>query len=41
VLSGALSPEDAVCRFGREVAAFQGYAATDMSLPEGCEISIE
>ena len=36
-LSGVLSPAEAVCRFGQEVAAFQGYTAVDMSLPEGCE----
>lgn len=41
VLSGALSPSEAVCRFGREVAAFQGYSADEMSLPEGCELSEE
>jgi arabinogalactan oligomer/maltooligosaccharide transport system substrate-binding protein len=38
VLSGALAPAEAVCRFGREVAAFQGYTAADMTLPEGCEL---
>ncbi len=41
VLSGALSPEEAVCEFGLEVAAFQGYTAADMSLPQGCEIPAE
>ncbi len=41
VLSGALTPTEAVCRFGQEVAAFQGYAAADMSLPEGCEYPTE
>ena len=38
VLSGVLTPAEAVCRFGQEVAAFQGYTAADMSLPEGCEL---
>jgi arabinogalactan oligomer/maltooligosaccharide transport system substrate-binding protein len=37
VLSGLLTPAEAVCRFGQEVAAFQDYAAAEMSLPEGCE----
>lgn len=37
VLSGALSPVEAVCQFGQEVAAIQGYTAAEMSLPEGCE----
>jgi ABC-type glycerol-3-phosphate transport system substrate-binding protein len=41
VLSGALSPEEAVCQFGLEVAAFQGYTAADMSLPDGCELPTE
>jgi ABC-type glycerol-3-phosphate transport system substrate-binding protein len=41
VLSGVLAPSEAVCRFGREVAEFQGYAAGEMSLPEGCELSEE
>jgi maltose-binding protein MalE len=36
VLSGALTPDEAVCRFGQEVADFQGYAADDIELPEGC-----
>lgn len=38
VLSGVLSPDEAVCRFGQEVAAFQGYTAEEVSLPEGCEL---
>jgi ABC-type glycerol-3-phosphate transport system substrate-binding protein len=37
VLTGVLSAEEAVCQFGNEVAAFQGYSVSDMSLPEGCE----
>jgi arabinogalactan oligomer/maltooligosaccharide transport system substrate-binding protein len=41
VLSGALTPREAVCLFGQEVAAFQGYTAAEMSLPEGCEYSAE
>jgi arabinogalactan oligomer/maltooligosaccharide transport system substrate-binding protein len=36
--SGTLTPAEAVCRFGQEVANLQGYAAEDMSLPEGCEL---
>ena len=39
VLSGALTPDEAVCRFGQEVAAFQGYSADDISLPEGCKLA--
>jgi len=39
VLSGVLTPDEAVCRFGQEVAAFQGYAADDINLPEGCTLS--
>lgn len=35
-LSGALTPAEAVCRFGREVAAFQGYTEEEMSLPADC-----
>jgi len=41
VLSGALTPAEAVCQFGRDVAAFQNYIAADISLPEGCEILVE
>jgi hypothetical protein len=41
VLSGALSPEEAVCQFGLEVAAFQGYTTADMSLPQNCEVPTE
>lgn len=41
VLSGVLTPAEAVCRFGQEVAAFQGYTAAEMSLPVGCEVAIE
>jgi len=41
VLSGALTPAEAVCQFGRDVAAFQNYTAADISLPEGCEILVE
>ena len=37
VLTGAATPEEAVCRFGLEVAEFQGYAEAEMSLPVGCE----
>jgi maltose/maltodextrin transport system substrate-binding protein len=38
VLSGVLTPTEAVCRFGQEVAAFQDYTAAEVSLPEGCEL---
>ena len=41
VLYGALSPEEAVCQFGIEVASFQNYTAANMSLPEGCELPAE
>ncbi|MCP4168662.1 MAG: extracellular solute-binding protein [Chloroflexi bacterium] len=37
VLSGVLTPEEAVCNFGQEIARFQGYSVEEMSLPEGCE----
>ena len=37
VLSGALTPEEAVCQFGQEFAAYQDYSAAEMSLPQGCE----
>ena len=40
-LSGALSPAEAVCQFGLEVAAFQGYTTADMSLPQNCEAPTE
>jgi hypothetical protein len=38
VLSGAVTPAEAVCAFGQEVAGLQGYTAADVSLPEGCEL---
>ena len=41
VLSGVLTPAEAVCHFGQEVAAFQEYTAADMSLPEGCTLPTE
>jgi maltose-binding protein MalE len=41
VLSGALSPEEAVCQFGLEVAAFQGFTTADMSLPQNCKAPTE
>jgi maltose-binding protein MalE len=37
VLSGLLTPDEAVCRFGQEVAGFLAYPEADISLPEGCE----
>lgn len=37
MLSGALSPKEAVCRFGLEAATLQGYEAEDISLPEDCQ----
>ncbi len=37
VLSDVATPQEAVCRFGEEVAAFQGYTADDMDWPEWCE----
>ena len=36
VLSGFLSPEEAVCRFGRQVIALQGYRQEKVSLPNDC-----
>ena len=41
VLSGALTPKEAVCQFGFEVATFMNYATVDMSLPDGCELPTE
>lgn len=41
VLSGVSTPAEAVCRFGLEVAEIQGYSASDMSLPDGCELPVE
>ena len=38
VLSGALTPEEAVCSFGREVSEFMGYTIADVSVPEGCQL---
>ena len=37
VLSGVLTPEEAVCQFGQEVAAYHDYSAAEMSLPQGCD----
>lgn len=37
-LSGSLTPEEAVCLFGQEVAEFQGYTTADISMMEGCEL---
>jgi len=39
VLSGILTPAEAVCDFGEEVAKSQGYSGAVMSIPEGCDIS--
>jgi arabinogalactan oligomer/maltooligosaccharide transport system substrate-binding protein len=39
VLSGLLTPNEAVCRFGLEVAAFEEYAAADLVLPDGCALT--
>ena len=36
VLSGSLTPIEAVCRFGQEVVAIEGYAPIKVTLPEGC-----
>ncbi len=41
VLSGALTPAEAVCQFGLDVATFQKYTTAEMSLPEGCEVVTE
>lgn len=38
VLSGILTPEEAVCRFGQEVAAIEGHTFTEIDLPEGCKL---
>ena len=37
VLSGVATPQEAVCRFAEDVAAFQGYTADDMDWPEWCQ----
>jgi maltose-binding protein MalE len=39
VLLGVLTPAEAVCNFGQEVAVSQGYLEATMSIPEGCAIS--
>ncbi len=36
VLSGFMTPEEAVCRFGRQVIDLQGYEEEDVSLPVDC-----
>lgn len=36
VLSGGLSPEEAMCRFGQDIAAFEDYSAAEIMLPPGC-----
>lgn len=36
VLSGVLTPEEAVCQFGLDVVALQGYTEEEATLPEGC-----
>lgn len=39
VLSGAATPAEAVCQFGREVVAFQAYLPDQVDLPEACDVS--
>lgn len=41
VLSGALEPEQAVCIFGREVAAAEGLGPDEVTLPSGCTLTDE
>jgi maltose-binding protein MalE len=41
VLSGVLTPVEAACNFGQEVAVSQGYSEATMSIPEGCDITFE
>jgi arabinogalactan oligomer/maltooligosaccharide transport system substrate-binding protein len=36
VLSGTITPEEALCRFGLSVADFQDYNDSEISLNEGC-----
>jgi ABC-type glycerol-3-phosphate transport system substrate-binding protein len=36
VLSGVLTPEEAVCQFGLAVVDLQGYTEEDATLPENC-----
>jgi len=36
VLSGVFTPDEAVCRFGQEVASIEEYTAVQISLPDGC-----
>ncbi len=38
VLSGILTPAEAVCQFGIDVATLQQYANDEMSLPADCEL---
>ncbi len=37
VLSGLLSPSEAVCRFGQEVVTLMSYGPTDVDFPVECE----
>ncbi len=37
-LAGLLTPQEAVCRFGQEVAAFQEYSKNKIILPAGCTL---
>jgi maltose-binding protein MalE len=37
VLSGTITPEEALCRFGLSVADFQDYDESKMRLPKGCD----
>jgi maltose-binding protein MalE len=39
-LAGLLTPEEAVCRFGQEVAAFHRYSKGEIILPAGCALTL-
>lgn len=41
VLSGTLTPEEAVCRFGLEIVAATDFSGVKVDLPEGCEPFVE
>ncbi|MCA9950494.1 MAG: extracellular solute-binding protein [Anaerolineales bacterium] len=38
VLSEQVTPEEAVCTFGQQVAAISGMSGRDINLPDGCEL---
>ena len=41
LLSGLLTPREAVCQFGREVVDIMNYGAEDVDLPQGCSFAVD